>query len=109
LANPAIRAVMPKVSVSLDPELADAYPGRRAAKVWITLADGRELYRHQPTRKGDPDAPLSDAEVSEKFRELTVPVVGAEAAEALLAALWSGNALPGAVPLLTQSMARAAE
>ncbi len=109
MADPAIRAVMPKVSVSLDPELADAYPGRRAAKVRITLTDGRELYRYQPTRKGDPDAPLSDAEVSDKFRELTVPAVGAEAAEALLAALWTGDALPGAVPLLAQPMARAAE
>jgi 2-methylcitrate dehydratase PrpD len=109
LANPAIRAVMPKVSVSLDPELAKDYPGRRAAKVSITLADGRELFRYQPTRKGDPDAPLSDTELSEKFRELTVPAIGAVAAEALLASLWTGDALPGAVPLLAVPALRAAE
>ncbi|WP_149539003.1 MmgE/PrpD family protein [Siccirubricoccus phaeus] len=109
LANPAIRAVMPKVSVSLDPELAKDYPGRRAAKVSIALQDGRELFRYQPTRKGDPDAPLSDAELSEKFRELSVPAVGAAAAEALLGALWKGDALPGAVPLLATPALRAAE
>ena len=109
LVNPAIRAIMPKVTVELDPELADAYPGKRAAKVWVTLNDGRELYRYQPTRKGDPDAPLSDTELSEKFRELVVPVVGATAAEALLRNLWSGDALPGAVPLLAQPVPRAAE
>lgn len=97
LRNPAIRALMPKVTVELDPELADAYPGRRAAKVWITLADGRSLYRHQPTRKGDPDAPLSDAELSEKFRELVIPVLGAPAAAALLDQLWTGTAVPGAL------------
>jgi 2-methylcitrate dehydratase PrpD len=100
LTNPAIRAIMPKVSVSLDPELADAYPGRRAAKVTIELHDGRRLFRHQPTRKGDPDAPLSDAELSDKFRELTAPVIGDAAAAALLDELWHGDALPGAIPLL---------
>ena len=109
LANPAIRAIMPKVTVSLDPELADAYPGRRAAKVWITLNDGRELYRYQPTRKGDPDAPLSDAELSEKFTELAAPVIGAPAAAGLLQSLWTGTELPGTVPLLAHAARRAAE
>ncbi|WP_200305702.1 MmgE/PrpD family protein [Paracraurococcus ruber] len=98
LANPAIRAVMPKVTVELDPELADAYPAKRAAKVRVELADGRRLDRYQPTRKGDPDAPLSDAELSEKFRELCDPVIGAEASAGLLAALWQGDAVPGQLP-----------
>jgi len=109
LSNPTIRALMPRITVSLDPELADAYPGKRAAKLTVTLKDGRELFRYQPTRKGDPDAPLSDAELSEKFRELTVPVIGARAAEELLASLWTGDALPGAVPLLVHGTRRAAE
>ncbi len=100
LANPAIRAIMPRVSVSLDPELAGAYPARRAANVTITLAGGRRLFRHQPTRRGDPDAPLSDAELSEKFQELTVPVIGEPAAAQLEDRLWRGDALPGAVRLL---------
>ena len=108
LVNPAIRAIMPKVTVALDPELADAYPGKRAAKVWITLNDGRALYRYQPTRKGDPDAPLSDAELSGKFMELVAPVIGEPAAATLLDSLWTGDALPGAVPLLAP-MRQAAE
>ena len=109
LANPAIRAIMPKVTVALDPELANGYPGKRAAKVWVKLHDGRELYRYQPNRKGDPDAPLSDDELSEKFRELVVPVIGTTATDHLLRALWTGDALPGAVPLLAHVQARAAE
>ncbi len=109
LANPKIREQMAKVTVSLDPELADAYPGKRAAKVWIKLRDGRELYRYQPTRKGDPDAPLSDTELAEKFSELTAPVIGAPQSAALLEKLWRGSDLPGAVPLLAHATARAAE
>jgi 2-methylcitrate dehydratase PrpD len=105
LVNPAIRAIMPKVTVELDPELADAYPAKRAAKVWLDLADGRQLYRYQPTRKGDPDAPLSDAELGEKFRELCAPVIGAAAAEAMLSSLWHGTAVPGALPQLLRQAA----
>ncbi|WP_043338985.1 MmgE/PrpD family protein [Belnapia moabensis] len=99
LSNPTIRAIMPRVTVELDPELADAYPARRAAKVRLTLRDGRVLDRFQPTRKGDPDAPLSDADLSAKFEELVAPVLGAGPASALLEALWHGNAVPGALPI----------
>ncbi|MBL6455314.1 MmgE/PrpD family protein [Belnapia sp. T6] len=99
LSNPAIRAIMPRVTVELDPELANAYPGQRAARVRVTLRDGRVLDRFQPTRKGDPDAPLSDADLSAKFSELVAPVLGAGPASALLEALWHGDAVPGALPI----------
>ena len=99
LEDPRIRADMAKVSVALDPELVDAYPARRAARVRVTLTDGRRLERYQPTRKGDPDAPLTDAELSAKFRELAGPVIGADAALRLEQALLHGQALPGPVQL----------
>jgi 2-methylcitrate dehydratase PrpD len=100
LADPAIHALMARVSVSMAPDLADAYPARRAARVTVALRDGRVLEHFQPTRKGDPDMPLSDDELSEKFAELTWPVIGETAATRLLADLWNGNALPGPVALL---------
>ena len=96
LVDPAIHALMPRVSVSLAPDLAHAYPGKRAARVTITLRNGTVLERYQPTRKGDPDAPLSDDDLSAKFRELATPVIGGKA-EDLLKALWTGDTLPGAV------------
>jgi len=42
----------------------------------------------QHTRKGDPDLPLSDEELNEKFVELTSPVLGTQSAEKLLQHLW---------------------
>jgi 2-methylcitrate dehydratase PrpD len=96
LVDPAIHALMPRVSVSLAPDLADAYPARRAARVTVSLRNGEVLERYQPTRKGDPDAPLSDADLSAKFRELATPVIGT-AAEPLLAGLWTGTELPGQI------------
>ncbi|MXP64098.1 MmgE/PrpD family protein [Roseomonas sp. M0104] len=95
LADPTLRATMPKVSVSIAPDLADAYPRRRAAYLRVALRDGRVLTHTQPNRKGDPEDPLSDDELSGKFRELVTPVLGAAETEARLDALWQGTALPG--------------
>jgi 2-methylcitrate dehydratase PrpD len=108
LSDPAIRALMPRVTVALDAECAAAFPSKRSAKVEIKLKDGRVLNRHQHTRKGDPDAPLSDQDLSDKFLELTSDAIGAAQAKAVLAQLWEGTALPGIIPLMV-NQARAAE
>lgn len=97
-SDPAMHALMDRVTVSVAPDLADAYPARRPARVTVTLNDGRVLEGFQPTRKGDPDLPLSDDELSAKFHELTAPGMKA-APGSLLHALWSGNAMPGAITL----------
>lgn len=94
LANPALRATMPRVSVSIAPDLAEAYPRRRAAHLRVALRDGRVLTHTQPNRKGDPEDPLSDAELSDKFRELVTPVLGTRETAARLGALWHGDNLP---------------
>ncbi|GAC1338371.1 MAG: MmgE/PrpD family protein [Acetobacteraceae bacterium] len=97
-ADPAQHALMDRVTVSLAPDLASAYPARRPARVTVTLADGRRFEHFQPTRKGDPDLPLSDAELSAKFLELAGPAMDGDP-HALLDLLWTGQALPGAIPL----------
>jgi 2-methylcitrate dehydratase PrpD len=99
LSDPAIRAVMPRITVSLDAECEAAFPAQRSAKVTMKLRDGRDFFQFQPTRKGDPDAPLTDRDLSEKFLELVGPETGSQAAATLLDALWKSSALPGFVPL----------
>ena len=89
IAHPATRELMSKIELALDPELDAAFPKQRAARVAIDTYEGRTAQLLQPTRKGDPDAPLSDAELGEKFLELAAPVIGAPPAQALLARLWA--------------------
>jgi 2-methylcitrate dehydratase PrpD len=89
LADPDVRALMQRIECVADAELSKAFPHQRAARVEIELADGRKLTHFQPTRKGDPELPLSDAELDDKFLELTTPVVGDAKARALLKRLWS--------------------
>ena len=87
MADEATRAFMKKISVSVDQELDATFPRQRAARVSIT-ARGRSAEHLQPTRIGDPEAPLSDTQLEEKYLELAVPVIGESKARALLARLW---------------------
>ncbi|WBV44801.1 MmgE/PrpD family protein [Pseudoroseomonas cervicalis] len=95
LRDPVLHGFMPRVSVSLAPELAEAYPRRRAARLRLVLRDGTVLEHEQPTRKGDPEDPLTDAELDAKFHELADPVLGVPAARALRRLIRQGTWLPG--------------
>jgi 2-methylcitrate dehydratase PrpD len=88
LDDPELREIMTRVELSVDAGADAAYPKRRVAVVDVETTDGRHLSHRAPTRKGDPDDPLSDAELDDKFRELVEPVIGHEAGDELLAALW---------------------
>jgi 2-methylcitrate dehydratase PrpD len=87
LQDEAVQKLMQRVEMSVDPTCEAAFPGHRAATVEITMKDGRRLRHHQPTRKGDPDAPLTDADLAAKFLELATPPIGEAAAHRLLATL----------------------
>jgi 2-methylcitrate dehydratase PrpD len=60
----------------------------RAARVTVTMRGGQVIEQFAPCRKGDPEAPLTDADLNDKFTELASPVIGAEAARLLLDQLW---------------------
>jgi 2-methylcitrate dehydratase PrpD len=88
LTDPATQRVMDRTTVKLDPELEAAFPNKRAARVAIRARGRREEWL-QPTRIGDPDAPLSDRMLEEKYFELVNPVLGEAKARELLARLWT--------------------
>ena len=88
LGDPDVRALMQRIECVADAGLSKAFPRQRAAQVEIELADGRRLTHFQPTRKGDPEMPLTDGELNDKFLELATPVLGDAKARALLNRLW---------------------
>jgi 2-methylcitrate dehydratase PrpD len=94
LQDPATRDLMRRVDVAVDPQLDAAFPAQRAARVALEARDGRREEFLQPTRIGDPDAPLSDAQLEAKYLELAAPVLGEPRAKALLARLWRLETVP---------------
>lgn len=88
LQDAQTRALMARIELTVDAEIDAGFPGRRAARVTITTHGGRTASFLQPTRKGDPEMPLSDADLDDKFIELAGPVLGELPSRQVLARLW---------------------
>lgn len=84
LGDENLRALASAVTLTLDPGAEERFPNARSATVVLTLRDGRKLEHHRPTRKGDPDDPMTVPEIAHKFRTLASPVVGQGAADDMI-------------------------
>jgi 2-methylcitrate dehydratase PrpD len=88
LDDAAIRGLIEKIELNEADDLSAEFPGRRAARIEIETTGGERFEHYSPTRKGDPDNPLTDEELAEKFLGITDPVLGPEGAARLLDTLW---------------------
>lgn len=87
LSDATTRAFSSLVSLAIDAQADARFPHARSATVRLHLDDGKALEHHRPTRKGDPDDPMSDDDLRRKYRDLADPVIGSGPAEALSAAI----------------------
>ncbi len=86
MADPDVLAVRERITAVPSPELTAAIPARQAI-VAIETTDGRTLRHRTVAVRGTPDNPMDAAEVEAKARDLMEPVIGAERAERLIAAV----------------------
>jgi 2-methylcitrate dehydratase PrpD len=101
LRDANLRELMTKVELAVDEQCEDVFPQLRSARVTIHTKDGREFKHYTKSREGDSEAPLSDAEIVDKYRELATPLLGQGLAETLLDELWRVDVLDdiNALPL----------
>jgi 2-methylcitrate dehydratase PrpD len=83
LKDPVIAALRQRVTVTEDPAMTAVAPRLRPARVTVTLTDGRTLTHACVSHRGDFQAPFTDAELREKFRELAGVVLTVEGAAAV--------------------------
>lgn len=102
LVNPTIRRLRDGVRLEIDDAIDATFPKQRAARVAIELTDGRTLVHLAPTRRGDPDAPLTDEELEDKFAELAAPAVGEEAARKVADLVWQIHGMTRVTDLLDE-------
>jgi len=81
--DPLIRRVLERTEVIADAELNTLYPANFPARVTVTMEDGQCFRETVMLPKGDPGAPLSDAELEAKFRDNVEPLLGAAQAARL--------------------------
>jgi 2-methylcitrate dehydratase PrpD len=98
MADPAVRAVRARIEAVPSAELTAAVPARQAI-VAIETTGGRRVRHRTYAVRGTPDNPMEVAEVEAKARDLVVPVIGAERAEKLIAAVRSLEGVPNVTEL----------
>ena len=86
MSDPKVLAVRKLVELVPSQELQIAVPARQAI-VRIDLADGRSLSHRTQVVRGTARNPMDAKEVEAKARELMAPVLGADRADELIAAI----------------------
>jgi 2-methylcitrate dehydratase len=82
-----IRAQLPKVKVIADPEIEAVFPELQRVRVVIRTTDGREVEKQLDFPKGDPRNPLTNDEISGKFKALAKGIATAEDVERMQSAI----------------------
>ena len=103
-----VKRLLEVMTLVEDAEFCRRFPAQRWARVQIHLSDGRVL-RSGPTQaRGDPENPLTDAELRDKYFALAAPVLGrsrADRIEALVSALPEEGSLAALLDELLRSAA----
>jgi len=87
LADAAVAALRGKVTVSEDAQFTKGFPERYGARLEVRLGDGTRRQASVATAKGDPENPMSGAEIEAKGRaNMDAAGLGPEEAERLIAA-----------------------
>lgn len=84
---PEVRKLAEKVTVHEDADAAAAYPKERPALVTIERSGGAPLRTRVGQPYGEPDNPVSDQALEDKFRRLCTPVIGEAAVDRTVAAV----------------------
>jgi len=108
LSDARVKRLLEVMTLVEDAEFCRRFPAQRWARVQIHLSDGRVL-RSGPTQaRGDPENPLTDAELRDKYFALAAPVLGrsrADRIEALVSALPEEGSLAALLDELLRSAA----
>ena len=76
VGDPRIAQLLDVIGLSEEPDFSRRFPAERYARVKIALRNGRELVSEPMAPRGNPDNPLDDVELGDKYRALAEPVLG---------------------------------
>ncbi len=89
IADPSLRPILAKMTIEEDPAFTEKYPSEYNCRIEVRTRSGAGYVASGPYPKGHRNNPLSDAEVSEKFRRLATPMLSDEQCGEALGLLWS--------------------
>ena len=104
LGDARITRLIDAMTLNVDPEFSRLFPAERWARAQVTLHDGRRLVSEPARARGNPENPLTEDELRDKYRALAQPVVGPQRMlrmESLVGALATDD---GALPALVEEL-----
>ena len=94
IADPALRALMGRMTLTEGPGFTEKYPGQYNCRIEITTRAGDTFAAATAYPKGHRQNPLDDGEVSAKFCRLAMPTITAAQCRAALELLWKLESRP---------------
>ncbi len=86
--DPRVIDLFNRTHVAGDPELDKVFPEQKSCILTIRTKDGRQFtQRNDGPFKGDPENPLSEADIETKFNTMTIPVLGQERASQIISSI----------------------
>jgi len=87
-SDPEVRAISKIVRIEHDPSLDHLYPEKMPSIVEVLTVAGKRLSCRVDYRRGDPQNPLSDKDLEEKFKALTAKHLSKGSAKKVCDSVW---------------------
>lgn len=84
LEDPAVTDLMKKIEVQVDPKLSEQHPEKWPAEVSIETVDGKTHSFVIQYPLGDPENPIGDKELHDKFRTLASTVLSSQKIDSIM-------------------------
>jgi 2-methylcitrate dehydratase PrpD len=101
LSDERIRQLMDKITIVHDPKLDQEYPAKRGTEVRIRTTGGREFLHSLDLAKGEPELPLSEKEINNKFVQFTSPILDSQQQGKILDFIYTIDSRKDLYPLFT--------
>lgn len=79
-----VRRIAQGMQITESSEMTAGFPENRSAAVSISLANGSRVSAHRAVTRGDPEFPLTDEDLQNKFWSYAMPILGEARAEQLV-------------------------
>ncbi|MGB7241286.1 MAG: MmgE/PrpD family protein [Sulfitobacter sp.] len=83
LQDAEVANLLPRISVHVEDRHCANFPKHRMADVVVTTTDGTKISSGDVHARGGIDAPLSEAEIAQKFENFAAPTIGRSRAQAI--------------------------
>ncbi len=101
LADPSLLDLVAKIKIHRDSALTARYPRGIPNRIVVTLEDGKQFTGANEFPRGHDQNPMSDDEVTAKFRRMAGPVLDTSTQDRVLETCWKLEKLSRADALLT--------